>query len=232
MSGSPPFTKVTNPQLATRLGAIIGLLRSAHTGGTGLSSSVKGTERESFIKLVLSNVIPTHFRIGTGEVTDQKGRASGQVDIIIEYAQGFSFPLMQGLDPRLYLAECVCAVIEVKSNLSTQWDEVAKKAALVASLQRSRGMTASVGRDFGEGVPIFAIGYEGYASLEMLRTKANEVNLAGILQINEPLYAGGDHFEDHSAIGTAALYGFYLSLEEIMSTMMWSKPPYGGYVSR
>jgi len=71
------------------------VLLSAHKGGTGLASATLGTERESFINLVLHNVVLPPFRIGTGQITDHMERLSGQVDIVVEYANTMS--LQNGL---------------------------------------------------------------------------------------------------------------------------------------
>jgi len=46
-----------------------------------------------------------------------------------------NFPMPAG-DQRLYLAEFVAAVIEVKSNLSSQWSEVESTVAAVRTLRR------------------------------------------------------------------------------------------------
>jgi hypothetical protein len=72
------------------------VLLSAHKGGTGLASATLGTERESFINLVLHNVVLPPFRIGTGQITDHMERLSGQVDIVVEYANTMS--LQNGLN--------------------------------------------------------------------------------------------------------------------------------------
>ena len=104
-----------NQHVINRLEAIRQVLLNAHRGGTGLTAPLVGAERESFINLVLRNVVPPPFRIGTGQIADASGRPSPQMDIVVEYANTMSFPLLQGNSARLYLAEGVCCAIEVKS---------------------------------------------------------------------------------------------------------------------
>lgn len=49
---------------------------------------------------------------------------------------GYSFP-QSPAGPRLFLAENVAAIIEVKSNIQSQWKEVLDSSAKVAKLRRS-----------------------------------------------------------------------------------------------
>jgi hypothetical protein len=64
-------------------------------------------------------VLPPIYRFGTGVITDVGGNLTGQVDIVMEFPLTASFPMPAGKQ-RLYLAESVAAVIEVKSNLSQE----------------------------------------------------------------------------------------------------------------
>jgi hypothetical protein len=107
-----------------------------------------------YINLALSNVIAPPFRIGTGAITDIEGRISGQLDVVIEYQISVSLPLLLGDSPRLYLAESVCAVIEIKSDISSQWDEVVATAERVRSLQRVDCLMSGI----GEGIPKYIRG--------------------------------------------------------------------------
>jgi len=54
---------------------------------------------------------------------------------VLEQPQSYSFPLLAS-GPRLFLAESVAAVIEVKSNLSSQWGEVKITADKLARVRR------------------------------------------------------------------------------------------------
>jgi hypothetical protein len=80
------------------------------------STSVTGDEREAFVSHFLCQMLPPQYRIGSGVITDAQQRMSTQLDIVIElpFAPSFSFVPST---PRVYLADTIGAVIEVKSNL-------------------------------------------------------------------------------------------------------------------
>ena len=99
-----------------------------------MSSAFKGTEREIFVTNVLSQVFPPHFRFTSGDIVDSNGNQTGQVDVVLEKPRGYSFPLAN-IGPRLFLAENAAAVIEVKSNLSDQWDEVTSTAEKLSAIR-------------------------------------------------------------------------------------------------
>ena len=103
-----------------------------------MSSSSKGKEREQFINLFLSNVLPLPYRFGTGDITDFNSRRSGQADVVVEYPFLPSVPSIGG-DVRLYLAESVAAVVEVKSDVAGQWEEAVQTAKNIKILERNLG---------------------------------------------------------------------------------------------
>jgi hypothetical protein len=98
-----------------------------------------GNEREAFLHAFLGDVLPPHLRFGTGDATDQSGERSGQLDIVVEYPFVPSLPLVAGRSPRLYLAEGIVAVVEVKSDLTKQWNEVGLTARGLNNLTRNYG---------------------------------------------------------------------------------------------
>lgn len=222
-----------NPYVIHRLDAILMGLRAGAHGGAAMSGASKGTERELFIELALRNVIAPPFRIGTGDITDVDGARSGQVDTVIEYASSVSLPLVMGMSPRLYLSPGVCAVVEVKSDLKRQWNQVLEKARSVACLRTDTGVTASVGK-IPNQVPFFAVGYTGWQTKEKVQeriaeTGDNGARIDGILAINREhaIYCGRDpDYSAHTAEGAGALWGFFLSIEQLTSSMMHAKPPY------
>ncbi len=126
-----------NEHIAERLEGIKRMLMGAHHAGSPLSSASRGSEREAFINGFLSQVMPPHFRFGSGDATDQHGVRSGQLDIVVEYPFVPSLPIVAGQSPRLYLAEGVVAVIEVKSDVAAQWGEVKATAKKLATLARN-----------------------------------------------------------------------------------------------
>lgn len=126
-----PFHK----HLAPRLQAIYDNLMSSYQGGATVSSSTKGLERELFVQRFLRRSFPEVFRFGIGDITDVDENRSGQLDIVAEHPYFCSFPLWDD-GPRLYLAENVAFVIEVKSNLKSQWEQALRSARAVKILRR------------------------------------------------------------------------------------------------
>src|SRR5262249_51057451 len=109
--------------LATRLEGIGKILMAHHAAGLLLPDAAKGTEREALFRDFFGNVFPPPFRFGSGAVIDNSGRMSGQLDIVAEFPFFPSFPT-PGASERLYLAESVAFVIDVKSDLSKDWNDV------------------------------------------------------------------------------------------------------------
>lgn len=148
-----------NLHVASRLDGIHKSLLASHAAGKDMSSASKGTERELFITDFLTRVFPPHFRFGSGDITDRNELRTGQVDIVVESPFLFSLPA-QSDGPRLFLAESVAAVIEVKSDLRMQWKEVERTVTNVRAITRrfrkehleevagrtNRAMDAAMGR--------------------------------------------------------------------------------------
>lgn len=78
-------------------------------------STILGDARESFIRDILENFLPSSIVIGSGQIIDQYGGRSKQIDIVI-YRR--DFPVLQTFGSAdVYLVEGVLATIEVKSML-------------------------------------------------------------------------------------------------------------------
>ena len=79
----------------------------------------RGSEREAVLKSFLSAYLPTRYGISSGEIVDYQGGTSHQCDLIIY--DHYNCPLLlAGRDVRIFPAESVLAVIEVKSVLSAK----------------------------------------------------------------------------------------------------------------
>jgi hypothetical protein len=104
---------VPNPHLLERIAAVQDTLFALYRGGKPMSSATKGREREYFVHEFLEQILPPVHRFGSGDVIDSHGHTTGQVDIVIEHPFLPSLPQPGGKE-RLYLAESVAAVIEVK----------------------------------------------------------------------------------------------------------------------
>jgi hypothetical protein len=220
-----------------RIVSIIDVLRAAHAGSHDVASPSKGRERELFINMVLGNIISQPFRIGSGEIVDRNDNKSGQVDVVIEYANTLSFPSIYPHSERLYLAESICAVVEVKSNLASQWSEAVAKAQSIFGLDRKPGATVVVDRKPPpKKIPVFVVGYQGWANVDTARTNLEACNqegvvVSGVLQLQPSYYVGAepDYFA-HSFGDERGLFGFLLSVEQLTSSMLGSKPPFMAYV--
>ncbi len=134
-----------NKYISSRLEGIQQMLFGAYCAGSKLSSATKGREREQFVDSFLSQVLPSPFRFGTGDATDRFGNKSGQLDVVVEYPLLPSLPVVGQPLSRLYLAESIAAVIEVKSDIRNQWQEVMDTAASLSQLKRNFGDTLSMG---------------------------------------------------------------------------------------
>ena len=73
---------------------------------------------------------------------------------------------------RLVLAESVVLVLEVKSDLSTQWEQLMRTTSKVKALNR-RIKLAFVNSDEESvrNIPVIGIGYRGFKKLDTLKNK-------------------------------------------------------------
>ena len=110
-------------------------MMAGYEAGKQLSSATKGTERELFVQTLLTQVFSPAYRFGTGDITGIANQRSGQVDIVVESPYWYSLPIHPN-GPRLYMAEGVAAIIEVKSDLAAQWSEVKSTVESVKQVQR------------------------------------------------------------------------------------------------
>ncbi|HEY4507692.1 MAG TPA: DUF6602 domain-containing protein [Candidatus Paceibacterota bacterium] len=171
-----------------------------------MSSATKGGEREDFINKFLAEVMPPPYRFGDGDITDQNGGKSGQVDLVVEFPFLPSIPMIGG-SSRLYLAEGVAAVIEVKSSLDSQWKEVEKTATAVKKLERKFGATLSMGNTPQVRIPVFAVGYTGWKEIETLKSKLANKDIDGLLVIDPGLFVSNHNYQGITAHGPWALWG-------------------------
>ena len=124
-----------NKYVDSRLRGIYDSLMSGFSAGSKMSSATKGTERELFVEGFLRQVFPAHYRFASGDITDKNEYRSGQVDVVVESQFLYSFPAFPS-GPRLFPAESAAAIIEVKSNIKSQWDEVVAKVKDVRKIER------------------------------------------------------------------------------------------------
>lgn len=89
----------------------------------------KGAFREFFVHELLRPLLPGHFGVGAGVVTDALGqRQSPQVDVIV-YDRRRMPPLMLAGSSGIYPIDSVVAVCEVKSQLkATHYEQIGRAA--------------------------------------------------------------------------------------------------------
>lgn len=178
-----------NKTLETRLDAIWHTLMAQSKASTGMSSASKGAERETFLSQFLSWALQPNLRVSTGDIIDCYGAQSGQVDTIIEYSFMPSLPMTDG-GPRLCFAENICASIEIKSNLSGQWNEVISTTNKIKALRRRYGDYDHPLTDGVEEIPMIAVGYKGWKTSETIQEKLNESNIDAIFVIESSIFIG------------------------------------------
>lgn len=219
-----------NPYLEQRLLGIQQALIAQHTGGKSLPNASIGSERETFLREFLQKLFPAHRRFATGSITDAQGLISGQVDIVVEYPFIPSFPMPGTTDERLLLAESVAMVIEVKSNLSSQWQEVCNTVGKVKALRRNLNPVMTLGETVEATIPCVAVGYTGYQTLEGLRKRLlntpEQQRPDGVLVIDPGIFLGFDT----SATGTLALYTLCILINSTLTNLGFATPNLLAYV--
>ncbi len=121
--------------LEQRLEHLVTALVSEANATATMSDSTKGSDREWLVTDFLRRMMPTSCRLSSGDVVDSYGHSSGQLDIVVESDLSISFPSSSDRN-RLYIAEGVAAVVEVKSDLRKQWPQVEAKADKVKVIRR------------------------------------------------------------------------------------------------
>ena len=214
-----------NSHVLQRLAGIQSILMGVHQSSASLSSSSRGNEREAFVNNFLSNVLPPIYRFGTGDVTDAAGNRSGQLDVVVEYPFSPSLPTVGGgSQTRLYLAESVAAVVEVKSNIASQWKEAEQTAAQLAPLQRKFSGQLILGPSGASGVadqiPVFVVGYTGWQNPATVEKKVNQnPDIAGVLVIDNGIFVSSDQYQGIKATGPWALWGLISALHQITNSL-------------
>jgi hypothetical protein len=211
---------MANQHVISRLAGIRAQLMAAHQASIALSNVSKGAEREAFVNDFLANVLPPIYRFGTGDATDIAGNRSGQLDVVVEYPFSPTLPSVGQNRTRLYLAESVAAVIEVKSTLPGQWSEVQRTLAALRPLRRSFGARMTMGMAPPDTLPLFVASYTGWKLTEtVVEHVKNNPGIGGILIIDAGIFAAADMFGGWVAVGPAALWGLICCLHMVTNSL-------------
>lgn len=205
-----------NQYVFERLVGIQNILKGVHQAGTPMSSASKGTERQAFIENFLRNVLPPIYRFGSGDATDAAGHRSGQLDVVVEYPFSPSLPSFGEGATRLYLAESVAAVVEVKSDAAAQWAEANRTADQLAPLRRRFGSYVTMGHRLSDHLPLFVAGYTGWRTIETIKQNLDRSpNIAGVLVIDSGHFVASAEFGHLAISGPWSLWALIVCLHRI-----------------
>lgn len=215
-----------NSHIATRLAGIRSMLMGAHQAGSSMSTASRGSERAAFVDKFLCEVLTPQYRFGDGDATDSAGNRSGQLDVVVEYPWVPSLPVVGNNRPRLYLAEGIACVIEVKSDVASQWGEVMRTSSQLKKLERHFAAGVTMGYPPPKKIPLFAVGYEGWKTTEPVRQRLAEGGVDGILVIDSGIFLSSDAFMGLGVAGSEwALWGLISCLH--IATSVVSSTAFG-----
>ena len=188
-----------------------------------LSDASKGREREFFIEQFLKRVFSPSFRFGSGDIIDSRGNSSGQIDIAIEQPFLPSLPTQLN-DVRLYFAEGVAAVFEIKSNVCKQWTEVEETTQKVKRLEQHYIRTYGPGGSFSgnpivKKIPVYAIGYRGYKTIRGLEQRLRNTDIGkrpdGVLVLESKIFTT----QDCSYSDNESFYIFIVTINDLLNNL-------------
>lgn len=233
-----------NSPLYLRLEAYLKLFEYTHYAGGNDPSATKGNSRADFVKDFLSQVLPQSLRISkSGVAIDQSHNKTGELDIIIENGELPSFPInILNSDSRLFFAEGIAAVIEVKSDLSNQFSEALSTGLRVKELNKARGKGQYRDKnrtvivipgsfpDLGLGkvdmssfskIPFFIIGYKGWEQKNTLIShfEKHTSHVDGIFQLDKGFFITNESFGSYRFDGLDGYLGFIEVLNYLNSTI-------------
>lgn len=150
-------------------------------------NTIIGDARESFIRNVLSQLLPENVHVGTGQIVDHLGSSSRQIDVVL-YRK--DFPILRTLgQSNVYLVEGVVATMEVKSTLNKEklWEALEngksvrnlQLAILKESFHHYASLAFRISPDAPLSIPVqqsmismlmpphYIFGYRGYEQKEL-----------------------------------------------------------------
>ena len=210
-----------NAHVIQRLTGIQTILNGVYQSNVAMSSSSKGTERESFIDEFLSKVLPPIYRFGSGDATDAGGNKSGQLDVVIEYPFSPSLPTAGAGSSRLYLAESVAAVVEVKSDISAQWTQAINTAQQLQPVKRQfGGQMIMGGLSPTPEIPLFVASYKGWKDTSTVQKNLSDYpTIAGVLIIDPGIFVSATQYGGIVANGPLSLWGLICCLHMITASL-------------
>jgi hypothetical protein len=227
--------------LAARLEAIREILFAHFKAGKSLPSATVGAERETLVREFLSRVLPRQVRFGSGAILDSRGRSTGQIDVVLEFPFGPSFPT-PATDDRVYLADSVAVALEVKSNLD-QWGEICRSASRVNELARSWIGHCSILPDghvkafgpTGSWIPFIAVAYRGPKTGSKLRKRIEHTpnaRIDAVFVIESGAYSGCALSGSPPCEQAGGVLAFASDLAWLATNVLAAVPNTHGYVAQ
>lgn len=135
------------------------VLNSEFKRSSGIdNTSLKGQDREIFIKNFLTKSFPKKFVIETGEIIDSSNNKSKQADIVI-YDE--FMPIFDYGSSKHFVSGGVLSHIEIKSNLnSTELTKALDVTKSIKKLNRDIDSTMIIG-NLPKTMPSFLFAYDG-----------------------------------------------------------------------
>lgn len=103
------------------------------------NTTLKGTLRELFVQDLLEKILPSHYGVGSGIVTDKWNRQTPQCDVVI-YDKRKIPPAILEANNGIYPIDSVHRVLEIKSVLTSSSVEQALHLAWVLSPDNNQGL--------------------------------------------------------------------------------------------
>ncbi|WP_394847350.1 hypothetical protein LZC95_07780 [Pendulispora brunnea] len=202
---------MAHPRLIRFFNGAVDELRGAYTKSEGSPTACMGSLREEGIRRAIEHSLPSVARLYSGEIIDPYGGQSGQLDGIVVHATGSALATAPN-DVRIALAEGVLAILESKSDIGGQWDEILRTLAKVRALRRHDGapqggiMVGQADESAEVHIPFIVMGRTGWKMPDTLRDKAVEL------------------FKTFGAAKEAALVAL-VQLEPAGLGLVWREPP-------
>lgn len=206
--------------LLERLTGIQQILMAHYAAGTAMSSATKGREREIFVRMFLSEILPPLYRFGSGDIVDVDGNCSGQMDVVIENAFLPSLPCGAPTE-RLYLAEGVAAVLEIKSAFPAK-EDIRIIVEKLNHLKRRWGDCIFRAEKPPQEIPYYVVSYRGSDNESSAKAFLTETNAYGLLIVEHQLFAHRGPKGCWTRNGPEALWEFVSCLYELTTNLIFA----------
>jgi len=205
----------------------------------------RGGEREQGLKSFLEAYLPSRYVVSNGEIVDDSGQTSRQCDLVI-YDPTNCPLLLAGKNYRVFPAEPVFAVIEVKSVLTnSELEDAVEKIRSIKRLTRSNGLIAGVIFAYKSGRKNDPIGQIASRLREINAEAGPRVYVdlvcaldSGIIQLADAMgkpkapeeWSNREMIVWHE-LEVPVLLWFYIQLLELLGGQNTTNPNYGRYAN-